>query len=299
MNASVRLLEETLPATVHLQVTVPDEHPSAAVLGTERAGTGTLVDAAGLLVTVNYAVLGARTITVTLTDGRELAGELVAQDFPSGIAVVRVSGAGFPSLPLRSTPEISVGGDVFVLASVGGAGRRASSGGVTAVDLFDANWEYMLDPGIFTSTMNPGLGGGPLVDPAGSLVGVVSLNLNEIGRFSLAIPIAHYRDHRDELLRFGRRPSRPSRAWLGLYCYTLRGHVVIAGLLPGAPAAAAGLTQGDVIIGVDDRTVGSRRELYEGLWARRAGDRVALQVYRDDRLRTVEVPSEDVEEFFA
>ncbi len=61
MNASVRLLEETLPATVHLRVEVPDTHPSAAVLGTERAGTGSLVDPSGVIVTVNYIVLGAPT----------------------------------------------------------------------------------------------------------------------------------------------------------------------------------------------------------------------------------------------
>jgi len=58
MNASVRLLEDTLPSTVHLRVEVPDSHPSATVLGTERAGTGTLVDPSGLIVTVNYIVLG-------------------------------------------------------------------------------------------------------------------------------------------------------------------------------------------------------------------------------------------------
>ena len=65
MNASVRLLEQTLPATVHLQVSVPDAHPSVPVLGTERAGTGTVVGDDGLILTVNYVVLGAREATIT------------------------------------------------------------------------------------------------------------------------------------------------------------------------------------------------------------------------------------------
>lgn len=299
MNASVRLLEESLPATVHLQVAVPESHPSAAVLGTERAGTGTLVDAEGLVITVNYVVLGAHTVTVTLLDGREVAGEVIAQDFHSGIALVKIPGGDLPALPLRAAPGIAAGDDVCILASIGAAGRRASAGGVTAIDVFDANWEYTLERAIYSSAMNPGLGGGPLIDTGGRLVGVVSLNLNEIARFSLAIPIETYRDHRDELLRHGRRPSRPSRAWLGLYCYTLREHVVIAGLLPGGPAERAGLTQGDVILAIDEREVATRRELYEQLWSHRAGERVALRVYRNSDVQTFEITSADVEEFFA
>ncbi len=300
MNASVHLLEQTLPATVHLQVTVPEAHPSSAVLGTERSGTGTFIDHGGLIVTVNYVVLGGHDVRVTLFDGRELPGEVVAQDFASGIALVQVAGDDdHPVLAVAGGEGPAVGEDVFIVASVGEAGRRASSGGVMAVDGFDANWEYTLERAIFSTAMNPGLGGGPLLDCAGRVAGVVSLNLNEIGRFSLAIPIEHYREHRDELLRFGRRTSRPSRAWLGLYCYTLRNHVVIAGLLPGGPAEASGLAQGDVVLAVDDRKVQSRREFYERLWAHRAGEQVVLQVFRDGSVEAIEVATGNVEEFFA
>jgi S1-C subfamily serine protease len=299
MNASVRLLEETLPATVHLRVQVPDDHPSAAVLGTERVGTGTLVDAGGLVVTVNYVVLGAQSAQVTLVDGRELLGEVIAQDFATGVALLKVPAVSLPVLPVRMPPEIGVGEDIFIVASVGDGGRRASSGAVTSIGPFDANWEYTLERAIFTTAMNPGLGGGPLIDTSGRLVGIVSLNLNEIGRFSLSIPIECYREHREELLRYGRRPSRPARAWLGLYCYTLRNHIVIAGLLAGAPGEQAGLTQGDVLLAIDEREVASRRELYEQLWSRRPGERVVLRVYRNGELVTLEVTAGDVEEFFA
>jgi S1-C subfamily serine protease len=300
MNASVRLLEATLPATVHLQVTVPEAHASAPVLGSERAGSGVLLESSGLIVTVNYIVLGGHEVRVTLFDGRELAGEVVAQDFASGIALVQVSGDDFPALSVAADePALAVGDEVFIVASVGDAGRRASPGGITSLDVFDANWEYMLDHAIFSSAMNPGLGGGPLLDRRGRVAGVVSLNLNEIGRFSLAIPIAHYREHRDELLRHGRRTTRPSRAWLGLYCYLLRGHVVVAGLLPDGPAEAAGLAQGDVVLAVDDQRVRTRREFYERLWDHRAGDEVRLEIFRDEGLRTVVVASGNVEEFFA
>jgi putative serine protease PepD len=73
---------------------------------------------------------------------------------------------------------------------------------------------------------------------------------------------------------------------------------VIAGLLPDGPGSAGGLAQGDVILAVDDRKVASRRELYERLWSHRAGDRIALQIYRNNETRTFEITSGDVEEFF-
>lgn len=300
MNASVHLLERTLPATVHVQVTVPESHPSAAVLGTERSGSGALIDNHGLIITVNYIVLGGRDVRVTLFDGRELTGEVVAQDFASGIALVQVPGGDdFPAVPVASEDAVAVGDEVFIVASVGDAARRASSGGVTSLEGFDANWEYTLDRAIFSSAMNPGLGGGPLLDRHGQVTGIVSLNLNEIGRFALAVPIAHYRDHRDELLRFGRRTTRPSRAWLGLYCYMLRGHVVIAGILPGGPAEAAGLAQGDIVLAVDDARVQTRREFYERLWEHRAGADVKLEVFRDESIQTMQVATGNAEEFFA
>ncbi len=300
MNASVRLLERTLPATVHVQVTVPEVHPSASVLGTERSGSGVLIDEDGLILTVNYVVLGGRDVRVTTFDGRAVRAEVVAQDFASGIALVQATGGDFPAVPVADgSPPLAVGDDTFIVASVGDAARRASAGGVTALEHFDANWEYALERAIFASAMNPGLGGGPLLDRHGSVVGVVSLNLNAIGRFSLAIPVEHYVGHRDELLRHGRRTTRPSRAWLGLFCYVLRGHVVVAGLLDGGPAAAAGLEQGDVVLAVDDQAVHTRRELYERLWDRRAGEEVRVRVFRDDASRTVVVASANVEEFFA
>lgn len=298
MNASVRLLENTLPATVHLQVTVPDAHPSTSVLGTERAGSGVFIDRDGLILTVNYVVLGGRDVRVTLFDGRELPGEVVAQDFASGIALVQVVGDDFPALTVAGEPALAVGDEVFIVASVGDAGRRASSGGITSLDAFDASWEYTLERAIFSTAMNPGLGGGPLLDRRGRVAGVVSLNLNEIGRFSLAIPIEHYRDHCDELIRFGRRTTRPSRAWLGLYCYLLQGQVVIAGVLPGGPAETAGLAPGDIVLATDQRIVQTRREFYEQLWAHRAGEEVVLQVCRDEHVRTFVVATANVEEFF-
>src|SRR5205823_3313396 len=95
--------------------------------------------------------------------------------------------------------------------------RRAGGGHITYLGEFEAYWEYLLDRGIVSSAANPGYGGGGLFDLSGRLLGVLYLNLNEIARNSLAIPIDAFQTHVDELVRYGRVVSRPRRAWLGVF----------------------------------------------------------------------------------
>src|SRR5437879_10984295 len=260
-------------------------------------GTGTLIDADGLVLTVNYVVLGAPQVRVTLLDQRAYVAEVVHHDFASGLAVVRLPDHGLPALPLRRLAGLELGEDVFIVASVGEGAARVSNGAVSYIGPFDANWEYVLDRAVMTTAMNPGLGGGPLLDPRGEVLGVVSLNLNEIGRFSLSIPADYYLDGRDALLG-GRAPAAPTRAWLGIFCYAVKDHVVIAGLLPGGPGEQAGLKAGDVILAVDGQDVGDRRSLYRLLLTHRPGEAVTLKIFRGREMCTVTVASGDVEEFF-
>ncbi len=205
-----------------------------AARGTERMGSGTVVDPSGLILTVNYVVLGAEQVRVTLLDQRAYVAEVVRHDYASGLALVRIPEDHLTALPLRRTTDLVPGEEAFIVASVGEGGARVASGAISYIGPFDANWEYVLDRAIMTTAMNPGLGGGPLLDTQGRVLGVVSLNLNEIGRFSLSIPADYYLDGRDALLG-GRAPAAPTRAWLGIFCYAVKDHVVIAGLLPGGP----------------------------------------------------------------
>ena len=299
MNAAVSLLQSVLPASVALHVRIPAAHPSAQILGTERTGSGTLVDTSGIVLTVNYIALGAETIEVTLLDETRVAGQVIAQDFHSGIAAIKIPGSGYPAARPGSSAALAPGQEIFIVAAAGGSQRRVNSGGVVSLAPFDAFWEFRLERGIVTTAMNPGLGGGALYDRRGTLVGVVSLDLNEVGRFTLAVPAEAWYDHTTELLRDGRRSSRPRRAWVGIYCYLLREHVIIAGVLPGTPGERGGLRPGDVVVAVDGHPVDSRGALYARIWAHGPGETIRFEVFRDDAVREMSVESSDAEEFFA
>ena len=294
------LIERLVRTTVSIHVGVPESHRSAPILGTERTGTGTIVDPTGLVLTANYVVLGANQIDVTLVNGETQPGRVVAQDFFNGIALVKFEHcAPCPATPLLSSERASIGQEVVIIASVGQADRRGNNGWITSFDPFDAYWEYTLNRAITTTAVNPGLGGAPLFDLLGNMIGVVALDLGEIGRFTLAVPVESYLEHREEMLLFGRPSSLPARAWVGLYCHTSGDHVVIAGVLPGGPAHDAGLKPGDLVLAVNDEPVSQRRDLYNRLARRRPGERLRLSVLRDSAVKNVEVASGNIEDFFA
>lgn len=299
MNASVRLLRAVVPTSVTIRATVPDSHPSASILGTERMGSGTLVEDGSLLLTVNYVVLGAKQVEVTPFEGNTLTGEVVAQDFHTGIAAVSVPRLALAVAKGVPSTELRTGQEIFILSSAGNSQRRVSDGAIVSLDAFDAFWEYRLERGILCTAMNPGLGGGGVFTLGGRLAGIVSLDFNEVGRFTLAVPSDCFFDHRDELLAHGRRVSRPARAWIGFYCYVLREHVVIAGVVPGGPAERAGLKAGDVILAMNGIPISDRGKLYESLWQHQPRTLLTFQVFRDNSTRDIVVESADAELFFA
>jgi S1-C subfamily serine protease len=298
MDTHVGLVHALVPVTLTLHVRIPGEHPSVPVLGDERMGSATLVDPQGILLTVNYIVIGGREIVATLPDGRRFPAEIVAQDFDSGIAVLSIPVRDHPVASLGDSRRLVTGQEVFILASTGPTARRVSSGVITDLGPFDTYWEYMLEAAIQSTAYNPGLGGGPLFDVRGRMVGVTSLNLGQVGRFTLAIPVHLFSENRNELLRHGRVERRGRRAWVGFYPQQTASGIVVAGLVPEAPASRSGIREGDMLLAVNFREVATREELYQEMWKHPAGALLRFSILRGEERTTIEVVSEDRAEFY-
>lgn len=298
MDASVELVKRLLPSVVHIHTEVPSAHPSTRMLGDERMGTGIVIDPSGLILTVNYVVMGGETIHVSFVKGRTQRAEIVAQDFELGLALLKVKRTGLPAVPVASSEDLDRGEPVFALAATGPRERRVSGGLLSYLGEFEAYWEYMLDRSLVSTASNPGAGGGPLFTVTGRMIGVVSLNLGEIVRSSLAIPGECYLGHREEYLRHGRVISRPPRAWLGVFAERVDEGVVVAGLVPGGPGAKSGIKEGDVIVSLDALQVPTRKELYLSLWRRGPGERIALEVMRDSELKRLDVTGGNRADFY-
>jgi serine protease Do len=281
---------------VYLRAEIPKAHPSASILGEERAGSGVVV-APDRVLTAHYLVLGAATTTVAGLDGRQHAVDRVALDHDSGLAVLSLRTPAFRAVTVDAAP-LQCGDPVFLIASATETERRVANGHVISAGPFEAFWEYMLDRAIITTAPNPGLSGAPLFDSGGRLRAVVALGLAAVGRHSLAIGVDLYTTRREELEANGTSRDWPPHAWIGVYAQAADGSLSVRGVVAGGPAELGGLERGDVILSVDGTPTADLRELYGALWRKGPGDKVGLQVLRDASIRLAEITAGDRYLFF-
>jgi serine protease Do len=301
VNGSVPVLEKVARATVGIHCEVPQSHQSVAIgLGTDRRGTGTLVSDDGIIVTVNYMIMGAQSVMVTLANGDQVPARVVARDFTTSLGVLQIDGRGHPHIEVVSSDGCQLGQEIFVVSSIGGEKRCADTGLITYLGPFDAAWEFVLERCVCVtaSALNIGLSGGPICNSKGQLIAVCYLNFADLVRPILGIPGECFLSGRDELLRHGHRVSTPQRLWLGVLSYTLREHVVIAGVMPGSPGEKAGLRQGDLVLSADGQDIHERKALYEAINRHRPGESVHLQIMRNNQVQNMEIAAIIVDDFF-
>jgi S1-C subfamily serine protease len=280
-----------------LRAAIPVKHPSASVLGEERMGAGVAVTSEHLL-TAHYLVLGASRVEVTGLDGKARPAARASLDHGSGLALLTVEGAAFEPARLSGEEELRPGDPVFMITCTGEGQRRGASGHVSFVGPFEAFWEYMLDRAVMTNIVNPGLAGGPLLDGGGRVAGIVSLGLGAVGRYSLAIPIALFRDRRARLESGEPVPPSERHAWIGFYPQANEDGIVVSGVVSGGPADSAGLQRGDLLLTVDGQPVRDLRQLYRTLWRKGPGETVGMQVLREESIHVIEVVAGDRDEFY-
>ena len=282
------------PALVGLHVRAAPDRPSSARLGARRFGTGIVFDARGYAVTVSYVVLDALGIEARTREGRVVPARLVGLDLDTGLAVVRLEGAGpWAAAELWSSGELRPG------ALTGTAGVDEDGDLVhqtttlKAVRRFSAFWEYMLDRALMLEPSMSSWGGSAAIDDRGRVIGIVSLRLGEPPHVSLAIPAEKFLAVKDELVAVGHVVSRRPRPWIGLYTAAHPDRVIVDGFNEAGPARTAGFRRGDEIVGVDGVDITTQEEFYERMWRRHAGDTIEVSVRRGNRVQVISVRSID------
>ncbi len=171
-------LERALNAVVSLKTYVPADAFTAHSLGTERAGSGVVINDKGLIATLGYLITEAETIWITSNDKRAVAGHALAYDQETGFGLVQALGRlDLPVLELGDSDAVKVG-DTMVFAAGGGRHHTIETKLVGRQE-FAGYWEYVLDDAFFTAPAHPFWGGGGLIGKDGKLLGIGSLILQQ------------------------------------------------------------------------------------------------------------------------
>ncbi len=259
-------------------------------------GSGVIFRDDGMLLTSAHVVAGAASISAVLADGRRVDGTTVGLDTATDVAVVDLEGDGFPVALLGTAEGLAPGVTAIAISSPldPDGGPSVTTGVVSAVGRrVEALDGESLHGMIQTDApMAEGSSGGALVDTSGALIGITSAVAPDAGeRFGFATPIDLAHRVADQLIATGHMVH----GWLGVEgadlpadragAAGLPGGALVHGVAGQSPAAAAGLAAGDVIVGVDDRTVSSISSLVVQLRAHAPGDHVSLRYWRDGTVR--------------
>ncbi|NUB24588.1 S1C family serine protease [Azospirillum brasilense] len=285
-------------ALVRISATILPDSQSARSLGTEREGTGVVIDGSGLILTIGYTILEASQLQVTTGEGRGYPAEFVAYDQASGFGLLR-AGMGFSAAPVRlgDSDAIKEGERAMVLTRQGSTGVQPVL--IAAKREFAGYWEYLLDEAIFTTPPIMGFNGAALIDRKGELIGIGSLIVRDAvpahGGIpgNMFVPVSALKPILADLLAFGRR-QEPARPWLGVTLREEQGRLMVERVTPQSPAATVGIQPGDMIVGVAGQRPKGLADFYRKVWdLGPAGVTVPLELLRGPKLEPVAVPSAD------
>jgi serine protease Do len=253
---------------------------------TGSSGSGVITSADGLILSAAHVVQGAEELLVVFPDGKQVKGKVLGANYSKDIAMVQIIDPGkWPFVEMGASKGLEAGDWVIALGHSAGFdpnrtppvrfGRVVSKG-----------------PGNFLTTdctLIGGDSGGPLFDLDGKLVGIHSSIGTSVSNNNHA-GIDGFRDDWDRMQageswgELSMNPfANPEMPVLGIGMGFIRGvkGVIVESVVPGSPAAAAGVRVGDVIRSLDDSEVREGGELLQILAKRQPGDRVKLGLLRD------------------
>jgi S1-C subfamily serine protease len=281
----------------------------------QGAGSGSIINGDGYILTNNHVIQDAQRLEVTLADGSKWRGRLVGADPDSDLAVIKIDAPRdkLTVLPMGDSDKLLVGQKVLAIGNPFGLGQTLTTGVVSSVGrtLRAQNGVLMEDIIQTDASINPGNSGGALLDSSGRLIGINTAIFSPTGAsvgIGFAIPVNTARRVVPELVAKGYY----AYPWIGATVATLhaddakaldlaveRGALLVE-TVRGGPASKAGLqggnrrvrvgnriliAGGDVVVAADGRRVDTADDLIHIIREKHAGDLLSLEVYRGGQER--------------
>lgn len=268
-------------------------------------GSGVIISTDGYILTNNHVVEGSQEISVTLNDNRTLTAKLVGADAALDIALLKMEGKDFPTIPFGDSDKLRLGewvlavGNPFNLTGTVTAGivSAKSRNTASAASAGGARVEAFIQT---DAAVNRGNSGGALVNSAGELVGINTMIYSETGNYagySFAVPINLAVKVAEDLKKYG----TVQRAYLGIAGADVNADLVekhglkvnrgvyINDFAEISAAVSAGVEKGDVIVGINGHSIDDFGQLQEQLGRYRPGETIQLTINRKGAEKTLKV----------
>ena len=255
-------------------------------------GSGVIVRDDGYILTNAHVIADADEILVAFYDGQTTSAQIIGTDPETDLAVIRAGATGLKPIRVGSSDDARVGDVVLAIGNPFGIGQTVSMGIISAKGrgLSASPYEDFLQT---DAAINPGNSGGALIDTRGALLGINSLFYSRSGGsqgIGFAVPAKLALTVLEEIISEG----RVIRGFLGIEVTgnpnASRGvGLTIADVLPGSPAAVAGVLRGDLVIAINDQPATSARIVTRQIGVTEPGSDVKLNLRRDGEPTEVHV----------
>ena len=264
-------------------------------------GSGVVFTPDGFALTNNHVVERGGTLHVTLPDGRESNGAVVGCDADTDLAVLRISGSSLPFAAFGDSRRVRVGQLAVAIGNPYGFHHSVTAGVVSAVGRsLRSQSNRLIEDVIQTdASLNPGNSGGPLVTTRGEVIGINTAVLAPAQGLCFAIAGNTARFVASRLMRDGRL----RRSYIGIVGnqipvpralaranqLAVTSGVRVASVADDSPAAAAGIKEGDLVLGLGGQPVGGVDDLHRLLTDEFIGVPTSLVILRRGERRTLSV----------
>jgi serine protease Do len=303
-------VKKAKPAVVYIESTVPVDNGFYRWTSV-ASGSGVIIDAKkGYVLTAAHLIDEARKVTVRLEDGRKFTAKEKWADAQSDVGLLQIEADKLPEAKLGDSDQLEIGDWVLAIGSpFGRALENSVSAGIVSAKGRKTN--VLGDMGIedFIQTdaaINRGNSGGPLVNLDGEVVGINSNIISSTGMnagLGFAVPSKLARTAVEQLIKGG----RVARGYMGVGLKSLKelqesepalakkidkttrdaGGIYVQDVVPGEPAAEAGMKPGDVILSLDGKRITEASELVDYISMKAPGDVVKCDIWRDGKTLSI------------
>ncbi len=293
------VVEAVEPAVVTVIGRIPGQRTFFGITGEQEvSGSGFIINRDGYIITNNHVIENVEDVSVILSDGTEIAAEIISTDIFSDLAVLKVNAAVPAVVVLGDSDNLKPGETVIAIGSPLGDFRNSVTTGVISATgrMLDTGQGYEMENLLQTdAAINSGNSGGPLVNLAGEVIGVNTLVVrgNSGGAaaegLGFAIPSNTALLISQQILEKGYF----ARPYLGVqvqhidpaaanrYDLPVEWGAYVVKVGSNTPADRAGLQGGDIIIRIGGAVLDEDTVFINALFNSQPGDLVEIEVIRN------------------